>query len=393
MNGKKESWINIELYTSFLYEDMVLNGDLFTESGEKIANAKEPLSLELINSLKAKGIKKVYYTKKVEKKQINVPEIIKQETLEKGYLTSQEIANNIEKKKPLPKKEIEAVVDGFIHDISVAKPEAVLNIMELKEYDEYTYTHSVNVSLISILFASFLNWESERIRNLGTGAMLHDMGKLLVPKEIINKNGKLTENEYELVKKHTIYGYELVKAQKEFNEVVQIIPLLHHECYDGSGYPFGLSGEKIDEAAQIVSIADTFDAIITKRSYKEGYPMWNAFLSIQKNAGSKFIPRLAIEFVNKMPPKLATGQVIKTGDFVILNTKEIAEIIELSDKSTLKPVVKIYINSKKEKVKFPFVVMLEVDPTRWIETIIEDSSVIETLQKVKQEFSKKKESD
>ncbi len=387
----EEKWLKIELYTSFLYEGMVLQGDLFTESGEKVVNAREPLTKELIDDLKNRGVKKVYYSKPKPKKNKELPEIIKPETLEKGYLVSQEVVKNIEGDKPLPIKDIENTVESFMDEISSSKPEAILNMLELKEYDEYTYTHSINVSLLSIMFANFLNWNSDKIKELGTGAILHDMGKILIPKEIINKNGKLTPEEFELVKKHTIYGYEIVKPYKEFSERTKLIPLLHHECYNGSGYPFGLSGEKIDELAQIVSIADIFDAIVTKRSYKPGYPLWNAFLSIQQSAGIKFIPRLAIEFVNKMPQKIAGEAVIKVGDFVLLNTKEIGEIVELSEKSTLKPTVKIYINSKQQKVKFPILVMLEVDQTRWIEKIIDDEKAIESLKKISLEFNKPKE--
>ncbi|MGC8770390.1 MAG: HD-GYP domain-containing protein [Brevinematia bacterium] len=393
MADVNEKWLKIELYTSFLYEGMVLQGDLYTELGEKVANAKEPLPKELIEELKLKGIKKVYYSKPIPKKIKDLPEVIKPETLEKGFLVSQEVAKNIEGDKPLPVKDIENTVESFMGEISSSKPEAILNMLELKEYDEYTYTHSVNVSLISIMFANFLKWDDKKIKDLGVGAILHDMGKILIPKEIINKNGKLTNEEFELVKKHTIYGYEIVKAYKEFNETVQLIPLLHHECYNGTGYPFGLSGEKIDEVAQVVSLADFFDAIVTKRSYKPGYPFWNAFLSIQHNTGTKFIPRLAIEFVNKMPQKLAGEPVLKVGDFVLLNTKEIAEIVELSDKSTLKPTVKIYINSKQQKVKFPIVVMLEVDQTRTIEKIIDDEKALDVLRKISLEFNKNKDKE
>lgn len=393
MADVNEKWLKIELYTSFLYEGMVLQGDLYTELGEKVANAKEPLPKELIEELKLKGIKKVYYSKPIPKKIKDLPEVIKPETLEKGFLVSQEVAKNIEGDKPLPVKDIENTVESFMGEISSSKPEAILNMLELKEYDEYTYTHSVNVSLISIMFANFLKWDDKKIKDLGVGAILHDMGKILIPKEIINKNGKLTNEEFELVKKHTIYGYEIVKAYKEFNNTVQIIPLLHHECYNGTGYPFGLSGEKIDEVAQVVSLADFFDAIVTKRSYKPGYPLWNAFLAIQQNTGTKFIPRLAVEFVNKMPQKLAGEPVFKVGDFVLLNTKEIAEIVELSDKSTLKPVVKIYINSKQQKVKFPIVVMLEVDQTRWIEKIIDEEKHLEFLRKISLEFNKNKDKE
>ena len=294
-------------------------------------------------------------------------------------------------KKDLPQKEIEATIGSMVERVANIDGGAILNLLELKEFDEYTYTHSINVAMLTVLFTRQLNRKEDAMKRIGIGAMLHDMGKMMVPQEILTKPGKLDPEEFDLMKKHTVYGYEIIKSQTNYGEDIQKIALLHHECYDGKGYPFGLAGEKIDDFSQIVSIADYFDAVSTKRSYKTEFPLWNALLLIHKNAGTKFMPRFAIEFINKMPVYLARSTPFKSGDFVILNTGEIGEIIDVSQRAILKPVVSILINSKREVMRNPIRVMLEVDPTRWLDTIILDPKLLGIIQKIKNEGSKKED--
>lgn len=372
----------IELYASFLYEGMLLKGELFTETGERIAGAKEPLSREIIDYVKNKGVKKVYYQKPVYIEKVENP-IFSKEIIEKAFSTAEETVFCIHEKKHLPQKEIDEAIESMVERVSKIDTGAILNLLELKEHDEYTYTHSINVAMLTVLFTRQLNWKEDAMKRIGVGAMLHDMGKMMVPQEILTKPGKLEPDEFEVMKKHTVYGYEILKGLTNYGDDIQKIALLHHECYDGKGYPFGLAGEKIDDYSQIVSIVDYFDAVSTKRAYKTEAPLWNALLMINKNAGSKFIPRFAIEFINKMPVYLGQEAPFKNGDFVILNTGEIGEITDVSQRAVLKPVVSILINSKREVMRNPIRIMLESDPTRWLETIIVDPKLLGIIQKMR----------
>ncbi len=136
----------------------------------------------------------------------------------------------------------------------------VLNLVELKDFDDYTYTHSINVCLVAMLFAKRLSYNAKGIKIIGISALLHDLGKLIVPKEILNKPFKLTADEFDIMKKHPVYSYEYIKSQSSYGPLIQKAVLLHHEKYTGKGYPFGFRGEQIGEIAQIISIADVFDA-------------------------------------------------------------------------------------------------------------------------------------
>lgn len=384
-NGKSQ----ITLFTDFLYPGMKLKGELYTESGERVYPEEVPISAELIADLKARGVKRVYYEKPlllttVQGKEGKIP----LELLEKAFAVSEEIVSSAVNQKPLPQRQIEETVESFVERVSTAGMDTILNLLEIKDFDEYTYTHSINVALLSIMAAKVLMWPDEQIRLTGIGALLHDIGKVLVPEAVLNKQGKLTDEEFALMKKHTVYGYEIVRGQSGYGDEIQKIPLLHHECYNGSGYPFGLTGEKTSLPASLVSIADFFDAVTSKRSYKNGQPHWYALILIMKNSGGKFHPRLAVDFVNKMPEFLMGHELLPIGSFVLLNTGEIAEVIDHPNVEVLKPVVGIYIQQNRA-LKTPIQIRLEFDKTREIETLIQNPDLLTVLEKLRQAYRKK----
>jgi putative nucleotidyltransferase with HDIG domain len=147
----------------------------------------------------------------------------------------------------------------------------------LKKTDEYTYIHCINVGIYSMLIAKWMGLSLEVIKDVTQSGILHDIGKTKVTNEILNKPGKLTNEEFDEIKKHTIFGYDLVKDYSDFNENIKNAILMHHERTDGSGYPFGSSENDITLNAKIVSVADTFDAMTSNRVYKRGTIPFKAF--------------------------------------------------------------------------------------------------------------------
>ncbi len=141
-------------------------------------------------------------------------------------------------------------------------------ISEIKDADEYTYTHCINVALYSMLIAKWLNLPENKIQDAFHAGLLHDMGKLKISNEILNKNGKLTIEEFELIKMHPVLGYDMIKDISELSESVKNSVLQHHERIDGSGYPYGLSGDSTELLAKIISIADVYDAMTQNRVYR-----------------------------------------------------------------------------------------------------------------------------
>jgi putative nucleotidyltransferase with HDIG domain len=165
----------------------------------------------------------------------------------------------------------------ILNDDSAAK--AMLGVTS---YDYYTYTHCVNVSIYALGFGAHLKLDKTKLNILGRAGILHDLGKKNIPNEIVNKNGKLTDDEFRTMKNHPTYAVDILKELGETNQLIFDAIEQHHEKLNGTGYPKGLKAKEIHILAQIIAIADIFDALTTKRSYKEALKTFDA-LSIMKN--------------------------------------------------------------------------------------------------------------
>ncbi|QHN49421.1 diguanylate cyclase [Geobacillus stearothermophilus] len=163
--------------------------------------------------------------------------------------------------------------------------------------DVYTYRHSKRVFKYALEFGSRLDELTVHERQtLALGAIIHDIGKIEVPRDILNKSGKLEKHEWEIIQKHVAWGREIVAAEKRFDELLPLVEL-HHERYDGKGYPYGLKGEEIPKLARILCIIDSFDAMTTERPYQPTKTFEEALEEIERCAGTQFDPVYAAKFV------------------------------------------------------------------------------------------------
>ncbi|WP_254698647.1 diguanylate cyclase [Parageobacillus sp. VR-IP] len=165
--------------------------------------------------------------------------------------------------------------------------------------DVYTYRHSKRVFKYALEFSKQLDLTDHEKQTLILGALIHDIGKIEVPRDILNKEEKLTSHEWEIVKKHVTWGKEIVAAEKQFDDLIPLVEL-HHERYDGKGYPYGLKGQEIPKLARILSIIDSFDAMTTERPYQCTKTFEEAIAEIERCAGTQFDPlyaKMFIEFI------------------------------------------------------------------------------------------------
>lgn len=170
---------------------------------------------------------------------------------------SLEIAKNV---KPM----VDSIVDIILHDTK-----AVESLLKITAHDFYTHTHSINVSIYTLSLGAYLGIEEEELRVLGMAAILHDIGKSKVNYDIINKNGKLTDVEFEEMKTHPAQGHKIALALGITDERILTGIRHHHEKLIGGGYPDGIKGDQISRFARIIGVCDVFDALTTKRSYKD----------------------------------------------------------------------------------------------------------------------------
>ncbi len=162
--------------------------------------------------------------------------------------------------------------------------------------DPYTAGHTWRVANYGQILAAALDYPPERIEAMLLAGTLHDIGKIEVPIEILTKPGRVTDEEFEILKKHPQDGHDILKDHDEYAGVLDVV-LMHHEAYDGGGYPFGLVGEQIPHEARLFAVVDAFDAMTSTRCYRSAMSVENAIYEIWRNRGRQFDPRVADAFI------------------------------------------------------------------------------------------------
>lgn len=227
----------------------------------------------------------------------------------------------------------------------IPKGSSVFDIIHsMRDYDDSTYVHSINVTLVTLMFAKWLDLPEEDVEILSIGALLHDIGKLYIPENIIKKDGRLTDTEFEVIKSHPIHGYKLV-ADTDLNVHVKNIILMHHEKCDGSGYPFGLKGDKIDRFAKIVAIADIYDATTSARVYRGPLSPFEVVDIFISEGFQKFEAKYIMVFLQKIAETYLDQD-------VILSTGEQGTVVFINSNSLSRPIVRVgekFYDLSKEK--------------------------------------------
>ena len=197
--------------------------------------------------------------------------------------------------------QILSLVKSLVNEIAASK-NAVVNIIDLKSFDLYTYQHSVNVCVLAGVLGSALKMTKRELFDLATAAIFHDIGKLFVSKEVLDKQGPLSKEECETMKRHPALGCEYIRDRFYFKPSIYVPVVQHHERHDGSGYPSGLAGDEISLSAKIVAMTDTYDAITSKRPYHEAIMPHEACEYIMGNAGRHFDPKAVGIFFRTVAP-------------------------------------------------------------------------------------------
>jgi len=207
----------------------------------------------------------------------------------------------------------------------------------MRGYDDMTYTHSMNVALICNVIGNWLRMNEKDLKVLVTCGLLHDIGKLRVPNDIITKPGKLTVQEYEIVKKHPQYGYEMLK-DKKLDRRVKLAALQHHERFGGTGYPYGLMGSDIEYFSSIVAVADVYDAMTSNRCYRKGICPFKV-IGILEQDKDAYEPGVLYLFMERTIEAYVNTEVLlsngEQGKVVLLNKSLLSRPVVMTDKGTI----------------------------------------------------------
>lgn len=243
------------------------------------------------------------------------------------------VFGDIRQTKKIPIINLREQVIPMIHEASDGKH--LLHLFAaLQVKDDYTFRHNIAVGVISNLIGKWMKLDHQELLQLTTAALLHDVGKTQIPKNILNKSGTLTSEEFQVMKKHTIYGYEILRETVGITHRQALVALQHHERMDGSGYPMGVKRNDIDLFSRIVSVADVFHAMSSNRVYQNQFPFYKVIAEMERDMFGILDPEITLLFIKKTMSSLV-------GNIVLLTDGRKGTILTVSRNNPTRPLIKI----------------------------------------------------
>jgi len=255
------------------------------------------------------------------------------------------VFTNLKKGKNINWESLFTCIDDMTGSV-LRNKDAFLNLSVIKNHDNYTFYHSLNVCCLCITMGRYMRFFKEDLFALGIGALLHDIGKIRIPAEILNKPGKLTEEEFSIVKKHPDYAFEMLSGYSGLRWDSIYLAQQHHERINGKGYPLGLKGNKINQFALIAAIADVFDAMTTERPYRKAMPPDVAMKIIMNGSDQKF----SSDYITKFTQMIG---VYPTSTALELDNREIGIVAAPNHLEPERPKLIIIMDSDHKKLAKP----------------------------------------
>jgi HD-GYP domain-containing protein (c-di-GMP phosphodiesterase class II) len=303
---------------------MVLARPIYrAEDGRILLPANCKLKPSFIDKINDHGCSYIYIQEPEEKQIESIFfKPIKDETRAKANAILKKTFDQVKNENIFYPGEIHEVVQEIVKHI-LSDSQIMYNMYNLRSYDEYTYSHSVNVCVISTLIGSSIGYNQNELEIIGTGAMLHDIGKVLIEPHILNKPNKLDINEYTKMQSHTILGFDLLKKSIPMGFIPAEMALQHHEREDGSGYPGGLDKKNIHPFSKIVAVADVFDSMTSNRIYQKAIPAYLAIKELKSKANIKYNYSVVEHFTKVVTP-------YPIGTVLLVNNKEQVVVTHVS---------------------------------------------------------------
>lgn len=298
------------------------------------------LTTSYINRLINLGITEIYIEDEISK-DIKISDVIAEETRIEAINIVKNTMDAYYHGNKLNSAKIFAIVNNIVNEI-LSVDDIIINLMDIKSCDNYTYLHSVNVCVLSIVTGVGLKLSYDELKELGIGALLHDIGKVLIPPEILQKNSALTDEEYEIIKQHSILGYNILKTIPQISEKSAMVALCHHERFDGKGYNKGLKDHEIHIYSRIVAVADIFDALTSDRIYRKKISIIQAIDYLTVIAAPSLDADVLRCFIKIIPP-------FPVGTGVILNNGEKGIVIKVNKNLPTRPTVRLVFNADGSK--------------------------------------------
>ncbi len=315
----------------------VLGKAIFDIDGRKLLNSGISLRPAIIQKLYEKGISSVYIDDDISEG-IEVESLLREETKNQAKFIVREEMQKLSHNNTINYSKLSGVVDTILDEILSRKIEMV-NVKDIRMQDEQTFAHSVNVCVMSIALATRLSLALPKIKSIAMGALLHDIGKALLPHSLLNKTDSLSESEMLEMKKHPVIGYNLLKDNPDTPATTKVAVLMHHEHINGTGYPMSLPGDKIHYSARILTVCDEFDTAINDKRNDKFLRTTDAVEYLIGASGHIFDKSIVDEFIKMIP-------IYNEGSIVLLSNGIIAIVVKNNPVNLTRPIVKAFYNPK-----------------------------------------------
>ncbi|MFV9510291.1 HD-GYP domain-containing protein [Tepidibacillus sp. LV47] len=311
-------------------------GTILKEQDQEILFAFGVTHIQIIDEKKDKEKMKISRNTKKEEEihnQSNSQELIFQENYNRAFYLVAQILRSAQGKPQIPLIELRNSIQPIL-DYTIKNPKVLLTLHRFENLNKYEIVHALSVGMLSYSIANWLGMDQSKWTQLALAGVLHDIGMSRIPNQILDKKTSLDYYEREEVKKHTVYGYQMLKGIKGLNEGAILAVLQHHERNDGSGYPLQLKQEQIHTYSKIIAIADVFHAMISKRSYRERIPIFSVLEQLLEDSFGKLDPKIVQTFVRMLSQ-------ITIGKRVILNNGLEGTILFISANHPTRPLIQV----------------------------------------------------
>jgi HD-GYP domain-containing protein (c-di-GMP phosphodiesterase class II) len=319
--------------TQYVKEGTILGENLYTATGQILLKSGTKLNAKLMDKVQSHKIFTVYIQD--QHSDVEVNRLIEQSFRVKGVLLIKEIFDAARNNKSIMglHEQLSKYTDDILYEIKSFRNNKI-EYVDIKNIDNYLYSSALNVALISALMAWTLNYSDEMVKHIFLGAVYHDIGIALLPDPVIYKEEPLTLEEKMMILNHPINGHNFIKDKAFLSAYVKTITMTHHECLDASGYPKRIKGEEIHKTAQIVGLADIYDAMTSDRPYKRATSPKEAVEYIVSTSGIKYDRHLVGAFMNRVSP-------YPLGTIVMLSNGLPAVVDENNDVFPLRPKIRV----------------------------------------------------
>ncbi|MBP2643782.1 MAG: rpfG 14 [Firmicutes bacterium] len=330
-------WVNKPYLICDIQPGMILGRPLYSDDGQVLLSENTTLTVPLIQRLSEVGFATLYIKEPIVDEEENVLSLLSEQRIfsqahAQILQVLEDIFEKVRRFQEVPIEDIEKIADESVNRL-VKEAGIIRHLNDLKSTDDYTFVHSLNVGILSGVIGKWMGYTGKRLKDLIMTGLLHDIGKTQIPLEILNKPGRLTEEEMNIMQEHATLGFEMVKKTGAPKDILLGI-WQHHERLNGEGYPFQLTDDEICPYARIVAVADMYDAMTSDRVYRQATNLFKAIEEVFSQMFGKLDPEVTTTFLYHLKDSLV-------GYIVRLSDGSEARVIHLDRDRALRPIVKL----------------------------------------------------